>query len=734
MDKKDKTGILEGYKEGEIYNPSEDERELLATLMSRFDETQRNRTSWEWRWEINRLYLKGEQPVRNPITGEVSRLYREEGTRVVSTNNILRPTFRSLLGKLTRTIPTCVVIPPSSDLSDMRGAEIATSLIDFHRRRLRTENLFIDTYRDALTFGTGVLKLSWDRGAGKLCASCPECGHVESDGKEGEECPMCASQADMEHSQKTEAIQAAYASAGEQMPQEMMEREPAPTMESFKEGDIRVEVVDPREFWVDPSATSIEEARWVCHRVALPVSVVRQKFPKKAKYIDSEGGIVTDARIVSTSLNGMGQSAFKTMDDHVYLFEFHERPTDEHPNGRVIWTTSSMVLEEIESPYSALQRLPFYVFYWERNKGEFWGETWLDQSCAIQRELNILLTQLREHRELTNRPKLFVPMGSQISVKEIDTTAGQIIHYSSMGGKPEFGVLPMFPNYVYSEIERLKGDIRTQASVTEQEAGMARSDTSGRYAAIIEAEASQQVGPVLKYNRPEWIELHRGILVLCQLFYTQDRKWTIFGKERPQTFVFDSLNLVPGWDVDIQEDDSLSTNRAIRLQQAMSLLQAGVYTNPQTGIPDMKAFSQMAALKLPGMGPSSSSTDHATAAAIPDLIANGAEFEPKDWDDAEIFAEELMAWLKGNGRNANPRVVEQVNAIFRFYAERTRAAMGQQQAQPPTPGKGPEQQPSGMAVNIPSEDTSSAPDAQQEIRGADANAQAIAMSGQKQES
>src|SRR3990167_10179628 len=125
----DPIGILQQRSPAEPYNADEDERQLLSDLQVKFTEASRHRLAWERQWEINWLYQRGEQPVRNLTTGDVFRLPQDDSGRLISGDNVIRPVARSLLGKLTRAIPTCVVVPPSSDLQDLQGSIVADSLL-----------------------------------------------------------------------------------------------------------------------------------------------------------------------------------------------------------------------------------------------------------------------------------------------------------------------------------------------------------------------------------------------------------------------------------------------------------------------------------------------------------------------------------------------------------------------------------------------------------------------------
>lgn len=746
----DKYGILQGNTKAEVYDPSEEERQLASDLQLRFSDAMRYRQSWGRKWDINRLYLRGEQPLRNRTTGDVLRLPRDDTNRLIAANNILRPTARSLLGKMTKSVPLCKVIPPTADIADVRGAETADSLIYYVHRKERLRRKYIDKDRDVICYGNGFVQVSWDRSMGRKFAECQECGYSDEDQEMvGKECPQCEQEAALSVQQQAqEMLQSAYQESlmqGEVFDQSQLEEPEIPEIPKLKEvieGDIRVDVVDPREVYIDPSATSLEEADWFCRRVPMSVPKLRSKFPDKAKYIDRESGIYAEQHASFAQSTISIRSEMQSLDNHAYLYEFHERPTDKHKKGRVIWMSNNIILDEVENPYEELKRFPLYHFVWEPNRGEFWAESFIEQAWPLQRELNILLTQKREHRELTNRPKLFAPANAGIPVEEMDTTAGQILYYNPMSRPPHYGEIPPMPGYVDREQERLEGAIRTQASVTEQEAGLTHSDTSGRYAAIIEAQASQQVGPILSYNHDEWKELNRGILILAQSFYTADRRWTIVGSDRPITYQFDQMNLSPGWDIDIQEDDSMSKNPAVRLNQAMELNAQGTFVDDDTGRPDKKLFFEKAGLKMPFAGKDSKAEDRAYAAAIPYKIENGEQFQPQQWDDPDVCAEELRAWLKGPGRSASPQLVQQVAQVWMFYEDRNQQLVqarqqqmmqmqqGGQKRQNPASGR----QPSGGGGQPSQGDNQVLQQAAQHTQAADRGAEATARIQRRQES
>ena len=683
-DATDPIGILEDHTPAELYSPPDAERQKVHAFLLHFEEARQYRQPWDRQWELNRLYIKGQQLIlRNRTTGEVFRLPQDDNHRLLAVNNILRPTARILLGKLTRTVPTWRTMPASADLNDIRGADVANSLLDYHRRNTRLDRWYIDAYRDVIVAGIGHVKLSWDPEKGNEIDACLQCGYNTPVSPAVQEevgaCPRCAAEAQQQFDAAQEQTQL-LAQSGVAV-SEAPQLAPPIQMQRQREGEVVIESIDYRDFFMPPAAVTHDEAQWCCHRRVLSVSELRRLFPDKAKYIAADPGIHAEQNVTLLQNTVSANSGTTRMlEDHAYLYEFHEKPTSRFKKGRIVRIVNNMIVEEIESPYHVLGRFPFFSFYWEKNRGEFLGESFLDQAWTIQRELNMLLTQLREQRELTARPKLLTPIGSQISKDEIDTTAGQLIYYNSMVGTPKYLETPPFPNYTYQELERLQAQVQLQASVMPQDLGGASTEQSGRYAAIMEALASQQVGAILRYNMNEFRTLGVAVLQLCQQFYTPERTWTVVGSDMPVTNTFADMHLNPGYDVDVQEDDSLSTNHAVRLEQALSLWNAGLFTDPATGLPDRKTFAQVARLRIPGVGPATKAADHARAAAIPELLAQGQPYQPKDWDDPDIFAEELLAWLKGPGTNESPQLVEQVAGIWRIYMRASQAALQQQMA------------------------------------------------------
>jgi len=576
-------GILDHYAPADKAPDQGEELEKLSKRLDEaFDDSYDVRLPYERDWELYRLYLKGEQGVlRNSSTGEIARVVPEDTKQLRSVNNVLRPTARSLIGKMSRTIPTCVTVPATADFDEIHGAQAATALLEYARRKEDLDCKFVEAIEYMPWTGNAIIQLAWDRDGGKTLAWCQTCGFNDPD-KEliGQPCPQCSMQREGEQQQQQMEMQEAQTVAMQQVqgeglqvdPNDMPEVQPPdmqqmgplelgqepPTLVETKEGDFTVRVRDVRNFYPEPGATSIQAASWVGLRVPMPVHEVRRMFPLHQHHIRAEDNILADrtAELRSNSIEGFGEVEY--LNDHAYLYEFHERPSEMYPQGRLIFRVNDMIVEILDgqdgradNPYHVLGRFSFYHFKFDRNMGEFWGEPFLAQAWHRQREINQLETQIREHIALQIKPTTFIPIGSRISQDELTSRTGQLVKWNAAAGKPFILDRGPLSQQVFARRDELIGDVRVQASVTEQEAGVSQSDPNGRAMAIIEAEADQQLGAIMVHIHSEWRDLHRGILQIFRAYAHQDRLWTTMGPDGLRTYSFDELELAPGHDVQI---------------------------------------------------------------------------------------------------------------------------------------------------------------------------------------
>ena len=696
---KDPIGVLEGFSPAKPYSPSNEEKKLLGLLDQRLAEATDDRTTIEQIWELGKCYYNGDYVLaKNVVTGDLVKFKKENAD---SEENIVRPIARALIGKLSRIIPTCTVLPATDDQGDLKASQAAESFLDYIFRKEKMRLKYLQGQKQLSWSGTAVYQVAWDKDSGQKVAWCEECGYSGDKEAAEEDCPQC-----------TMGL----------MADDMMGE--VPTLAEINEGDIRFILHDVGDFYPEPGVKDPNKMRWCCVKRAVPVSEVRRRFPHKAEHIAATDGIYESHFLEDDVL---------PLSDYTFLFEWHEVPTAEFPEGRLIFSTSTMVLSEQPSPYGDLGRLPFFFHRFDPNPTEFWGRPFVSNCYKIQDERNALLSQIKKNRELTNNPKLKVPFGSGISADRMNTVAGEVIKYKPHAGEVKYLEIPGFPNYVYNELERLEEAIRKQAGVTEHEMGMTKPEQSGRYAAILDSQSQESMSGIIVENVEEWKEVHRAVLIMAQKYYDENRTYSVLGSDKLHNYSWKDADLSSGWDITLNEDDSLSKNPAIRLSQAERLLQSGIFLDPATGVPDVKAFGKMAGIQLPGSTIDTAGAERAYFSQVPEMIAQGEQVMPKPWDDAKIAAEELLIWLRGAGRSAPEPIVTQVAQLWMGYISIMQPTGMDADLMPNGMGQSPmgqqPQQGGGQQGQQPSETPSMGSSADQTMQQADADGEMLARPG-----
>lgn len=715
----DPTGILRGPAELPRAYPTQDDNVIVNAFMEKRQFAKDARKARETEWEYNNLYVKGEQLIiRNKANGDSLRVVVEDDSKQkYVVDNACRPIASAYIGKHIRVIPGVEITPPGQDQDDIQAAELYKSYLDF----VFHEEEFDVKYKRAVeylpSFGTAIFQVAWDHMKGRHMAWCEQCQFVSESFEPGMECPYCAEQ--IGALQQEQEMLAAQGAAQGLQPPEIMPPPPAPALKPMTEGAVSILLHDIRDYHQDPGAIEIQGAQWCFVERALPVSVIRMRFPEAAAKVICEEGLYND-RFVRYGGGSWDSAKIETqfLKDYAKLYEYHEMPTAEFKEGRLLYIANGMVLHQGPNPYvKKFGRLPFFCLRGARNPGEFYGHAWMSDTTSRQREFNKLQTQMRTHRELTLNPQYIIEVGSGMSMDSVDTISGKVIKKVRGASDPRVLERPPLPQYVELEYARMLDSMKQKAGVTDLELGMNAGGQSGRHAAIEEAQSSETIAPIILENSREIRNMGKCILKIAECYESPLKRWQIVGHSKPKTYLWAICK--PGWDVRLDMSDILSQNKAMRLQQQMELLQLGAYTDPETLLPDMKAFAADTGLRLPAALADYKTSEYANAAAIPDRVARGENVMPQPWDDANIRAEVLLKWLRADGANADPNVKGIVAQLWLMYAQAMRptvqamgalpmAAPAGQPGQPGTPpgqgtpfqGQGPGRQPEGNALNI----------------------------------
>lgn len=685
----DPVGILDGYTTKEDYTPSEDEKELVNRFYNLLQRCVEHKLPYVRSWEIMRAMIDGYQMLaQHTLTGDYIRVIgKSVQKRLHSINNKLQPAARSLHGKLVRLRPSFTSIPMSGDQDDIQAAMVDDAFIAYHDQRHNMMQIWSEACMYKVYNGNGIIQLKWDENGGRVMAYCEQCSYKHYDETMiGAECPDCSAKAFTATQMHAEADQMAMTMGEAPAPAPDIQ---VPLLVRAMEGEEKPFVVPMESVYIDPSCVDIRDAQYVIVKHLMSVTAARKRWPEKADYIAEDQSLIVDDLVSRTYNLDTGVWTNPQLEDTCVVYEFHEVPTALHPKGRVVYVSNQIVLDEKEELfYDDFGRLPFFHLIWWKYPRKLFGQGPAEQAVSRQRELNEYETNMREYIELVAKPRVFAWRGS-ISPDEMTSKTGQVVSVSQGGGGfPQVIVPPNMPQSVFERKESLIGDIREALSITDAEAGLS-SDSTGRAMAILQAEGDQQVVGMTTYNSEEMKEYYRCVLTMVKKLRDPEWKFSIMGDFGLEVYSFEGRNGQSM--IYLEQDDGLSSNKAVRLQEVMNLISVGVLTDQTTGMVDQKAVSRLLKIKLPQQGFDAKASEYIAAQAVIKKVEDGQiPVQLEVVDDPAIFAETFMHWLRTKGRL--PSVDMNVKAeIERLYMVCTftirQAAMQQAQAAQPQPGQ-----------------------------------------------
>lgn len=714
----DPIGIVDGYAATLPGLPPPDQRD--QDLYGRCQKMFLSADSAQTRRMLNsNLYLAaimGDQYLAlDPESGIIYRVLDNSQSQYVSQNNQLIALHLALWGKLTKAQPDFSVTSSGGSLDEVYGAKAAERFIEYYRTARNTKQI-IDNAKQAISWaGHGLVELSWDPLGGSDFYHCDSCGYqTEEEMPEETPCPHCE-QLQQQYQQAQMQYQQAMQQPQQPAPQQPgMPPQPAPpppqppqpppppgVLQCLNRGGPTICNIDPRNVYFQPGVEKFENMQWYIVREPLPVQVVRNAFPEHALEIYAELDVYPNHGAQYSINEETGEYTNEHLQDHVYLYRLVEKPTALHKDGRIIFWCNNKIIGQAPGYMRAFGRLPLFRFGWIPQPGTPYFRPPAADAWHRQRELNRLETQMSEHTSLVARTKAIIPYGSRIAVDELSAQSAQILMPTpTTANMIRYLAPPPMSQDIYQRRELLTGDMRTMFAVTVQETA-AQTDPNGRYAAIAEAESDQTVGPIIRQHHQEEADMMRCLLVLVQMLGDPDEKFWALGDNNQENYMFqDIMFKAKKSNVAIQPSDGLSGNSALRQQQANTMVQLGLLGAP--GQIDKSAYVKISGINVPGFIPDSSDTEIQAALSAIKILEDGQPYQPKVYDDPNIFCNTLMSWLRSNGRRQeqiNPTLVQQVSDLFQYYQNQIFQAQQAAAAQAAPTGPGGPGQPSSTAGN-----------------------------------
>jgi hypothetical protein len=374
-------------------------------------------------------------------------------------------------------------------------------------------------------------------------------------------------------------------------------------------GNVVPKIISPFNFFIDPMATSIDEAEYVMYAVYKSFGQLVKAYPEKKEELERSktNDIDENLSFGKETQNVKNQLLYIEcyMKDYATDTLFEDELDEEgnvtgnkykvtklkYPNGRRIVIAGDVLLYDGKNPYDT-EKFPFVEWKCYDVPNEFWGISEAEVLISVNKEMCSLMNDVIDNAHLNGNPIWVVDKNSGVEKNSLTNRKGLVVR-KNPGTEVTRQAPPPLPAYIQNIISDLKYDIQVLSGVFDATRGERPvSVTSG--VAIESLQESSQGRIKLKTQNLETClsDLSSLWLKMMQKFWSVPRTVTTMGGQyEPNTFILQGTNLameimdkddVDGdFDIEILTGSTMAVNRSARLEQIIRLAQ----TPAEDGMP-----------------------------------------------------------------------------------------------------------------------------------------------------
>lgn len=349
------------------------------------------------------------------------------------------------------------------------------------------------------------------------------------------------------------------------------------TMLCIKEDRPFVERVSPFDIFVDPEATCMDDARWICQRLYRPLEdVKRDERYKKSVRMNVEADMGTE-RDDSASRSWFRRTQSEPENERVTIYEWY----DIHANTMSVCAEGAdeFLIDPHEIPFSFGH--PFIMLRNYDVPDQFYSMGDLEAIEPLIQELNKTRSVTMRVREkfapkYLYRPGAFDSTGRQalegkeykraIPVADTNSPFSDII-----GVVPEIAT----PPELFSHSEIVEKDIGDVSGISEYQRGQVpETRRTATEAAIISDSVNARAADKLAQIETGIAQVARRLIAILQEYVTVDQVARVVGPDGAIWWVpYDAEDVMGEYDFEVEGGSTQPMNETVRRQTATALMQ-----------------------------------------------------------------------------------------------------------------------------------------------------------------
>lgn len=427
------------------------------------------------------------------------------------------------------------------------------------------------------------------------------------------------------------------------------------TQEFGYEGDIRLEVLNMLEVFVDPLAKSLEDAQWWVKAKVRKIDYFRERYPDRGQIVKEEDvwllSSIYDMRQngMSSSVNPNSSTSAQMKNSAIELVYYEKRSKD-YPKGRMVVTASGILLEDKELPVEEFDLVKFDDIL---IGGRYQSEAIITHLRPVQDQYNILRTKCADWIKQTLGGKYLAAKGAGLSQEAINNASAEVVEYNVVAGAapPEAMSIPQIPNYVYEDIKVLDGDFDFISGINDISHGTTNSSSMPyRLGALLQEQDQTRISVQTNRNEVSYARLGSIILRYVGKFYVLPRMLKNAGDGLEYAVKeFKGADLGDNYDVICIAGSTVPTSKVLKRQDIMNAFNSGILGNQQDPKLRSKVFKLMEFGDVAEMW-KDQAIDEQQVKKVIDQIEQGQMPNPPghEWDNHETFIKMLNDYRKSD--------------------------------------------------------------------------------------
>ncbi len=417
---------------------TEDLDKLAQDIESHYKQDSTVKMRLAYNWDRNHKFLDGQQWIvfdgERDTGGMWKRLTVTKANEWIPrpVTNYIFDAYQTLKSYLIKNKPRSSVRPNTQEFKDKAAAKLGDLCLETNWERLGEEANYEYAAACILTYGTVFKKDFWDTSVANMV-----------------KVPA------METRPKTDPMTGAV--IGEEEVPVIDPQTGQPAMESIPLGDVGTAVIEPYRIAIDPMATSMHTTGWIMEYSIQKLAWIKEQYSKELPGYTGRAEEVKEETALSGSMRrfqelknssgtrgtasfaegGNSSSGDARITNSAVLKEYYEKPSLEHPKGRMVVVANGICLYAGDSPCEGPDQgdwHPYSECRWELVPGRFWGKSPLDVGCDIQKQINSIDAVIILTRKTMAMPQKLIPKGSGIEPGQWTGRPGQEVNYRETGG------------------------------------------------------------------------------------------------------------------------------------------------------------------------------------------------------------------------------------------------------------------------------------------------------------